>query len=58
VSARGEATEDLVQVEFRAASLRILPVLPVDDEELQRRPIRRASASSTPLTKRALVALP
>ena len=57
-----EPAEDLVQVDLGAAGLRILAVLPVDDEQPHYiRPIRRASASSTPFTNlralRAAVAL-
>src|SRR5918999_1504401 len=50
--ARGEAAEDAVHLDLRAASLGILAILPVDDEDLHdSRPRRRASASTTPLTK-------
>src|SRR5690606_31400668 len=66
VAASGEAAEHLVQVDLGAAGLRIEPVLPVHDEQFQRRapppvPARRcsrASASSTPLTNRTLSSLP
>ena len=58
---RGEAAEDLVQMDLGTAGERVLPVLPVDQEQPERsqsRPIRRASASSTPFTNFALCALP
>src|ERR1019366_10368990 len=59
VAAGREPFENLVKVDFRAACQRVFPILPVDDEDLHRsRPIRRASASSTPFTKRALCSLP
>ena len=58
MTARGEPAEDLVQVDLGAARLRVLAVLPVDDEDPQSRPISRASASSTPFTNFALVGLP
>ena len=56
VPPRGEAAEDLVQVNLGAAGLRILAVLPVDDQDPHSEcvPSCRASASSTPFTKRAL----
>ena len=55
VPLRGEPPEDLVQMDLGAARLRILAVLPVDDENSHYiRPMRRASASSTPLTNFAL----
>ncbi len=53
-----EPAEDLVQVDLGAARLRVLAVLPVDDEDPQSRPISRASASSTPFTNFALCTLP
>jgi hypothetical protein len=58
VAAARQAAEDLVQMDLGAAGLRVLAILPVDDEEPQSRPISRASASRTPFTKRALVRLP
>ena len=52
---RGEPSEDLVQMDLGAARLRILAVLPVDERAAHyMRPMRRASASSTPLTNFAL----
>ena len=47
VSLERETPEDLVQVDLGAAGLRILTILPVDDEDAHyMRPMRRASASS------------
>lgn len=53
-----QAAEDLVQVDLGPAGLRVLAILPVDDEDSQSCPIRLARASSTPFTKRALGTLP
>ena len=59
VTALDEPLEDLVEMNLGTAGKRILPVLPVDDENSQvRQPILRASASRTPLTNRALGSLP
>ena len=59
VPARREPAEDLVQVDLGAAGLRIVAVLPVDEEQPHyMRPMRRARASSTPFTNFALAALP
>ena len=56
VPLRGEPAEDLVQVNLGAAGLRILAVLPVHEQDAHYiRPMRRASASSTPLTNFALL---
>ena len=59
VAGRREPPEDLVQMDLGAAGLRIVAVLPVDEEQPHyMRPMRRASASSTPFTNFALAALP
>ena len=59
VAPRCQPLENLVEVDFRPARERVLATLPVDDQYPQRRaPMRRARASSTPFTKRALCALP
>jgi hypothetical protein len=48
-----------VQMNFGAASLWILSILPIHDEDAHyMRPIRRASASSTPFTNLALLTVP
>ena len=53
-----QTAENLVQMDLGPACLRVLAILPVDDEDSQSCPIRLARASSTPLTKRALGTLP
>ena len=59
MSALRETAKDLVQMNLGAARLRIVDVLPVDEQDSHyKRPIFRASASSTPFTKRALSGLP
>jgi hypothetical protein len=59
MAAQREPAEDLVQVRFGPACLRIQAVLPVGDQDVQpASPVRRMSASSTPLTNRALSAEP
>jgi hypothetical protein len=48
-----------VQVNFRAACLWILSVLPIHKQDAHYiRPMRRASASSTPFTNFALLSVP
>jgi hypothetical protein len=48
-----------VQMNFGAASLRIVAILPIDEKQPHYiRPMRRASASSTPFTNFALATLP
>jgi hypothetical protein len=48
-----------VQVNFGAARLRILAILPVHEQDAHYiRPMRRASASSTPFTNLALLSVP
>jgi len=59
VSFRGEPPEDLVEMDFGAARQGILAILPVHEKDAHYiRPIRRASASSTPLTNFALLSVP
>ena len=59
MAALREPAEDFVQVRFGSTRLRIQAVLPVGDQNVQpASPVRRMSASSTPLTKRALSAEP
>ena len=56
---RRQAPEDLVQMNFGAARLGILTILPVHEQDAHYiRPMRRASASSTPLTNFALFSVP
>src|SRR5579859_6683320 len=56
---RSDAAKDLVEMDFSPTRLRVLAILPVHEQDAhQRRPVRRASASNTPLTKRALSTLP
>ena len=59
VPLRGEPAEDLVEMNLRAAGLRILEILPVHEQDAHYiRPMRRASASSTPFTNFALFTVP
>ena len=59
VPLRGETAEDLVEMNLGAAGLRILAVLPVHEQDAHYiRPMRRASASSTPFTNFALCTVP
>src|SRR5687768_6565412 len=59
MSAARQTAEDLVQMDLGAPALRVFDVLPVDEQKPHyRRPILRASASSTPFTKRALSGVP
>src|SRR5688572_27011416 len=59
VSTARQTAEDLVQMDLGAPALRVFDVLPVDEQEPHySRPILRASASSTPFTKRALSGVP
>lgn len=54
-----QPAEDLMQVRFGPARLRIQAILPVGHQNVQpASPVRRMSASSTPLTNRALSAEP
>jgi hypothetical protein len=66
VAAPRQTAEHLVQMDFGPAAQRVEPVLPVDDQQLQRPPpdrvdpsaVPRISASSTPLMKRGLSCVP
>ncbi len=59
MAAGRETPEDLVQVDLRSPGKGILAALPVDEEQPHYiRPMRRASASSTPFTNFALAVLP
>src|SRR5256885_16848901 len=48
--------EDLVQVDLRAARVRVLPVVPVDDAKPHSAPNPRATAPRTPFTTPAPLA--
>lgn len=52
MTAGSKAPENLVQMDFSAARLRIQPVLPVGNEKFQFFSTDLRSASSTPFTKR------
>ena len=59
VTVRRESSEDLVQVNLSAAGQRVLAILPVHEQDAHyMRPMRRASASSTPFTNFALLSVP
>src|SRR6266545_1620775 len=47
----GDPTEQLVEMDFGATGLRILPIVPVDEQNSHSAPVSRATASSTPLMK-------
>src|SRR5207247_2279686 len=50
VAALRQATENLVQVRLGAPGVRILAVVPVDEQNSHSAPNSRATASSTPFT--------
>src|SRR4029077_1543450 len=50
VAATREPAEDLVQVDLRAAGVRILTVVPIHEQDLHSAPDSRAALSSTPFT--------
>src|SRR5438105_2938065 len=59
VARLNDSAENLAKMNLGAAGLRIFVILPVEDQDLhQIIPERRAYASRTPLTKRALSSLP
>src|SRR5256885_17029786 len=47
----GDAAEQLVKVDFGTTGLRILSIVPIDDQDPHSAPVLRATASSTPLMK-------
>src|SRR6266576_3081454 len=49
VSPLGNPAEQLMQVDLGPAGLRILPIVPVDQQNSHSAPVSRATASSTPL---------
>src|ERR1043166_8789330 len=50
VAAGREPAEDLEEMQLGSPGARVLPILPVDQEDPHSRPSARATASSTPLT--------
>jgi len=59
MSVRGEAAEDLVQMNLGATRQWVLAILPVHEQDAHyMRPMRRASASRTPFTNLALFTVP
>src|SRR5256886_10437269 len=52
----GQPAEDFVQVNFRAAGVRVLAVVPVDQQDPHSAPYSRATASSTPFTNAGALA--
>lgn len=59
VTERRQTAEDFVQMDLGAAGLRVVAILPIDEQDAHYiRPIRRAKASSTPFTNFALCTVP